>query len=358
MTTPDFAHSTLGFSTAQHVASGQRMVQPTSVKLDYFGKLPSRGDFVRGAQQPALMQQLDAWVSRAMDSMSQDVRWKMTFDAATPLHFVFLGPRQPVGLAGYVVPSQDASGRRFPFMTTGTFEVAEPARFMAMSPLALTKLWSRLATSARLAQSAPELDDAQPQLVADSVQVDTAPDAHLASFEKFAAATTLADLQAMLRPLGDTPAPSLRQTVLALGLLLAPTLQQGFAGIDKALALPLPGEPARRSAVAAFWLALVTRFAARADVELAVFFAPRLPRPRMLVGFAGASSALLQGLLDPAAASERVIDVSTAEWVEDWVSEAAGATPGLRKLSGYLLEPALSLKQVMATFREAFDAPI
>jgi len=110
--------------------------------------------------------------------------------------------------------------------------------------------------------------------------------------------------------------------------------------------------------VAAFWLALVTRFAARADVELAVFFAPRLPRPRMLVGFAGASSALLQGLLDPAAASERVIDVSTAEWVEDWVSEAAGATPGLRKLSGYLLEPALSLKQVMATFREAFDAPI
>ena len=31
------------------MASGQRMVRPTSVKLDYFGKLPSRGDFVRGA---------------------------------------------------------------------------------------------------------------------------------------------------------------------------------------------------------------------------------------------------------------------------------------------------------------------
>ena len=46
MTNPDFAHSTLGFSTAQHVASGQRMVRPTSVKLDYFGKLPSRGAFV------------------------------------------------------------------------------------------------------------------------------------------------------------------------------------------------------------------------------------------------------------------------------------------------------------------------
>jgi type VI secretion system protein ImpM len=356
MTTPDFAHSTLGFSTAQHVAQGQRMVRPTNVRLDYFGKLPSRGDFVRGAHQPALMQQLDAWVSRAMDALSEDVRWKATFDAATPLHFVFLGPRDPVGLAGYVVPSQDASGRRFPFMTTGTFDVAEPARFMAMSPLALTRLWSRLATSARLAQAAPDLSDAQPQLDAGAVQVDTAPDAHLASFEKFAAATTLADLETMLLPLGGAAAPVVRQAVLAVGLLLAPTLRQGFAGMDKALALPLPAEPAQRAAVAAFWLALVTRFALRDDVELAVFFAPHLPRPRMLVGFAGASSTLLQGLLDPALAAAQGVDVSEAAWVEDWVSEAAGATPGVRRLSGYLQEPQLSLKQVMATFREAFNA--
>lgn len=351
MTTPDFAHSTLGFSTAQHVATSQHMVKPSSVTLACFGKLPSRGDFVRSAQQPALMQQLDQWLARAMDAMSADVRWKATFDAATPLHFVFLGPRQRVGLAGYVVPSRDASGRRYPFMTTGSFDVADPARFMAVSPLALTKLWSRLATSARLAQAAADLNDVQPQLHADSVVVDTAPDAHLAGFEQFTLHTSVSALEALLHGPSHVSA---RQSILALGLLLQPAFKQTLGDASKALALPLPAEPAKRSAVAAFWLALMGRFVAGRDVELAVFFAPRAPRPRMLVGFTGASAKLLHGLLDPTLSADHVIDVGQAEWVEEWVSEAAGATAGLRKLSGYLHEPQLSLMQVMTTFREAF----
>ncbi len=347
MTTPDFAHSMLGFSTASHVATGRHLVAPSSVTLAYFGKLPSRGDFVRSARQPALMQQLDLWLARTMDAMSADVRWKSSFDAATPLHFVFLGPRQRAGLAGYLVPSHDASGRRYPFVTTGSFDVADPARFAAVSPLALTRLWSRLARSARLAQESPDLDDALPQLNADSVMVDTAPCAHLAGFEQFVSSTCVSELDAWLRL-------SARQSILALGLLLQPALQQGLGRADKALALPLPIEPTKRSAVAAFWLTLLSLFVAGSDVELAVFFAPRVSRPRMLVGFTGASARLLHGLLDPACQADHVVDAGQAAWVEDWVNDAAGATASLRKLSGYLHEPQLSLMQVMTTFREAF----
>lgn len=359
MSTTDFAHSTLGFSTAQHVASGQHLVQPSSVTLACFGKLPSRGDFVRSAQQPALMQQLDDWLARTMEAMSADVRWKATFDAATPLHFVFLGPHQRAGLAGYMVSSQDASGRRYPFMTTGSFDVADPAPFMAVSPLALTRLWSRLATSARLAQAASDLDDVQPQLQAGSVVVDTAPDAHLAGFEQFTSGTSVLMLEGLLgHPRLNV---SVRQSLLALGLLLQPAFKQGFRDIDKALALPLPTDPAKRSVVAAFWLALISRFVAGSDVELAVFFDPRAqhpdPQPRMLVGFTGASATLLHGLLDPTLNANHVIDIARAEWVEEWVSEAAGADPRLRKLSGYLHEPQLSLMQAMRTFREAFADP-
>lgn len=357
MSTPDFAHSTLGFSTASHVASGQHMVAPSRVTLAYFGKLPSRGDFVRSARQPALMQQLDQWLARTMDAMSADVRWKTTFDAATPLHFVFLGPRQRVGLAGYLVPSRDASGRRYPFITTGSFEVADPARFVAMSPLALTKLWSWLARSARLAQEAPDLADVQAQLNADAVAVvvDTAPDAHRAGFEQFVSNSSVSSLETLLH---GPQRVSARQSILALGLLLQPALRQpeahGLGTASKALALPLPAEPAKRPAVAAFWLALLSGFAAASDVELAVFFSPRAARPRMLVGFTGASARLLHGLLDPTLGTDHVIDISQAEWVEPWVDDAAGATPSLRKLSGYLHEPQLSLMQVMTTFREAF----
>lgn len=352
--TPDFAHSTLGLSTAQHVSASRKMITPCAVKLAYFGKLASRGDFVRSPEAPELMQKLDRWLARTMESMSQDVRWKATFDAATPLHFVLLGPRQHQGLAGYVVPSQDSSGRRYPFMTTGTFELGEPARFVAVSPLALTRLWSRLATSARLAQSATDLQDVQPLLHAEAVQIDTAPTAHLAGFEAFAGETTLGMLDTLLRTDDAGAPPVARQTILALGLLLQPAVQPGFAQADKAIALPLPQAASKRSAVAAFWLSLLTRFVVAHDVELAIFFVPHKQRPRMLVGFTGASATLLHGLLDPHHPGDHVLDLSHAAWVEDALTEAAGAPPALRKLSGYLQEPELSLKQTMATFREAF----
>lgn len=371
---PDFAHSTLGFTTAQHVAVGQHMVMPSAVTLAYFGKLPSRGDFVRSARQPVLMQQLDGWLARTMAAMSEDVRWKATFDAATPLHFVCLGPWQRAGLAGYLVPSQDAGGRRYPFMTTGSFDVADPARFLPMSPLALTKLWSRLATSARLAQAAPDLQDAQPQLHADAVVVDTAPDAHRADFERFVANTSVNRLDTLMRAQhrGDAidaeraDDASVRQTILALGLLLRPAVQHGFGRVDKTLSLPLPADPTQRSVVAAFWLALIRPFVMRHDVELAIFFAPRVQRPRMVVGFSGASATLLQSLLDPHPhhhphrhpphpSAPQEIDLSQAAWVESAVNETAAGSNGLRKLSTYLHDPQLSLKQVLATFGEAFE---
>ena len=40
----------------------------------YFGKLPSRGDFVRSTQQGALTQMLDQWLSQGLELVSVDPR--------------------------------------------------------------------------------------------------------------------------------------------------------------------------------------------------------------------------------------------------------------------------------------------
>ena len=39
------------------------------VPLAYFGKIPSRGDFVRSANQPGLIQMLDRWLSQGIELM-------------------------------------------------------------------------------------------------------------------------------------------------------------------------------------------------------------------------------------------------------------------------------------------------
>ncbi len=38
----------------------------------YFGKIPGRGDFVKSATASAVIQQLDTWVTRALELMFED----------------------------------------------------------------------------------------------------------------------------------------------------------------------------------------------------------------------------------------------------------------------------------------------
>ena len=56
-------------------------------ELLYFGKLPSRGDFVRSAQHTSLVADLDQWQSRTLERLSTDTRWKLVYDAAPDLSF-------------------------------------------------------------------------------------------------------------------------------------------------------------------------------------------------------------------------------------------------------------------------------
>ena len=60
---------------------------PTPTAVGYFGKIPSRGDFVKGSDNPALIKVLDDWLAFAMDLMSNDARGKLHYDSVAPLHF-------------------------------------------------------------------------------------------------------------------------------------------------------------------------------------------------------------------------------------------------------------------------------
>ena len=84
-----------------------------ALNISYFGKLPSRGDFLKAqGNNHQLIAMLDRWAGQGLEQLSQDVAWKQLYDMGHPLNFAILGSRSRAAIAGHLLPSTDASGRR------------------------------------------------------------------------------------------------------------------------------------------------------------------------------------------------------------------------------------------------------
>ena len=319
---------------------------PTT-QIGYFGKIPGRGDFIKHGDNPALLKLLDDWLANAMDLMSADARWKLTYDALPPLHFAFIGPRRGRAIAGHIAASSDASSRRFPFLMMSTMEVEQPAAFVANSPLVLSRLWNRLeALSSEL--RGPDAANALQTASHASIDLDLRAAAYEAAFNDFLDMQTVGELDALLAPTGFTG--TVRQVLLALGLLLQPVMASSSSRLEKSLELPLPADPLYRNLVAAFWMHLIAPFLARADFELALFITRIRGRHALVLGFCGASAQTLHAIMEPQAALEHHIAFDDLAWVE----EQADSDYAIKKASTYLAQANLSLKSAHDTFRAAF----
>jgi type VI secretion system protein ImpM len=318
--------------------------------LVFFGKLPSRGDFVRSHQAPALIQTLDRWLTAGVEALATDVRWKTLYDQAPTAGLLLMGTGSSRGLAGHLIASNDASGRRFPFITAVALDVPRPLAFLTYSPLLLARVWAQLESHARQAFAAVDAGATLAALADATIETEPVTNAFDAQFADFLDLQTVGALDAMLASSGHPG--QLRPLMLGLGLLLGPVLASGAARLDKGLLLPLPADPMYRPLVAALWLDLIAGFLARANFELTLMLPSREDgnAPVLLLGLQGASPRALHALLDPATQQEAYVDARDADWVDDCVGHDAG----LHKLSSYLQQPGLSLAQAVRTFKEVF----
>ncbi|MDH5823744.1 type VI secretion system-associated protein TagF [Luteimonas sp. RD2P54] len=324
------------------------MSQTVSAAVSYFGKVPSRGDFVRTADNHQLMALLDRWAGSSIELLSQNPDWKRLYDEAPDVHYAFMGSRSRLVVCGHFLPSRDASQRRFPLLSAIRLEVGNPLGFIARSPMALSRVWAGLSRQARSAVVADEAAAPLQELAESRYDLSIEPVAYAAPFADFMELQTIGSLERLLRDSGH-PDVVLRRTLPALGLLLQPVLTGSGVTIDKGLELPLPRDPLYRPLVGAFWLDIVAAFVARGDFELAVLVRDE-DAPRMIVGFNGADQQILRAVLDPQAAAEHLIRVQDAEWVDDHL-------PGdyaLNKLASYVDRHDLSLKAARAIFGETF----
>lgn len=321
--------------------------------ISYFGKLPSRGDFVRTPESHQLMMLLDRWAGQGLELLAGDTAWKQIYDEAPAQHFAFVGSRTKLAIGGHYLPSRDSSQRRFPFVAATRFEVAQPLAFIGRSPLALSRLWSSLARSGQQIVTAEDPTEPLRSLADGRVTVNTDPGVYDAAFDDFIELQDIGSLQALLRQSGY-PELQLRWLLPALGMLLQPVIAGGAAQIDKGLSFPLPEDALYRPLVAAFWLDLLAGFLGRAEFELTVLIcnaaSASAPGPRLVIGFNGADGRLLQATLNRRVGDEQLIAVDDAEWVEDHI----GGDYALNRLVSYIDRDDLSLRAARKAFNETF----
>ncbi len=320
--------------------------QQQSLKTAYFGKIPSRGDFVKNANHPQLVATLDSWLAATMERLAQDPGWKTLYDQARPLDFAFLGSRSKLAVAGHFIPSRDASNRRFPFLAAAPMDAGRPLEFIARSPMALSRIWSQLSGATAELERLPDASGALHVL--GELVLQAAP-ASNDGFGSFVDLQTIERVEQMLRHNGHTL--RLHDTIIAIGLLLQPVMSSASSHLEKGLILPLPEDPLYRNLMAQFWMTLLTPFLARADFELSLFIGLIGGKERLAVGFKGASSGTLCSLLSsPQALQEGNVVLEETPWVASHLRDSHG----LAKLSSYLDQPRLSLRQAIDTFREVF----
>ncbi len=325
------------------------MTLTPSTSATCFGKLPSRGDFVKGPSQHALIGMLDKWLSSTMESLSDDPRWKTAYDEAPAIDFAFVGARSRVSIVGHLRPSQDASGRRFPFLTAATIERDDVLMFRC-GPAGLSRSFGHLRSVARAALSGEEL----PLLLAELAELNCGADFSLAldadPLGHFVRRTSIASFAGMISP--EVSGNAIRRIILAIGVLMRPILASGGSPIEKALVLPLPDDERYRNLAASLWLYLVTAFLRKTTCELQLLIARSAQGARLVIGFNGASPRTLLTVMSPHTAPEQAIVLDDPEWIEEHPSLTDDY--GVAKLSTYLHQGGTTLEAAVNTFREVF----
>lgn len=321
---------------------------PLLAQSIYFGKLPSRGDFVRSAVGAPLIHKLDEWMSQAVELMTEDPRWKLVYDGAPPVHFAVLGPGHQAGLVGHLVASRDTSGRRFPFVRAASIELPQPERFLPYAAHALMPLWQLQQGDVQRALDAETFSEHL--LSTEPVSVKVSPSALRDEHLAYSGVHTLSQLSLWISAASTSEVVSVRQTLLALGMLLQPVRFQGIVGLSKGLILPLPVEASMFAAVTSFWTHLIAPFFLTTNAELAFMLSWHGEQPVLLVGFHGVSPVTLRSALDLEFARAQHLQVVEAQWVEEWVD----SDYGLRKLSTVLRDGSLSWSAAAEMFHEVF----
>jgi type VI secretion system protein ImpM len=296
-----------------------RLGGPASKDFAIFGKLPGRADFLRVNASLPVCQELDESLQAALGEVARSPGWQEHFDGLPIVDVFWASERSGTAFLGSAVPSQDASGRRFPLLAGLVLELQEARKIGPLLPLAGELLLNQIRLFLRQAiSSRPEVNTLIDYLKFqasgkghDFLDPDLTQDIHL----QFLAGEPWWEIGRAFSP--EAPEQALQTALLHL-LFHTHATPRGMDLAQRSASLPLLAEPGRTTLHQVCWLDILLHLSAAPgrswDRQWLVRQYPL--KLRLLAHPSGASGREFAGMLldDPAPDLQLNLQAGTRPW--------------------------------------------
>lgn len=301
-----------------------------------FGKIPALGDFVRTPSPSDEMLAFEAWLTRAIEAGEARAgsSFRDAFAVAPPYAFLWSGAidkKQRGVLAGVILPSHDAVGRRFPLVVCAPLPASALAAQPHVAPLVLHDFFHQAVVTAERAarmRSQAELHAQIASLAPPSLEDATSA---IARYTSWTRAQRAIDVWTSL-----FGADAERAARYALYLLVEATAAyrgQETPPLPLGVRAPLGGDPGATPTTSAMWLDLVRQVAGWKTTVPSFFVPLAEDAPRALIQLgAEPPPSVLTDLYAPSADSPNVceltpgVDARMPSVVPSSVERAVGTT--------------------------------
>ncbi len=328
---------------------------PETTPLVYFGKLPSRGDFVRARAHISETTIIDQWVSQALslsEAISQETPLanytseKKALDETLVLNFSHIDTNSKQIITGVLIPSHDSSHRKYPFVGFSLIHLDKPKRWMNYLPIKSLSLWD--GTYQALSAAKYHTDDIKVTegLTNCLLPIDKNASTH---YYDFINNTTLQDIALLM----NISKSQLIQQIIATGLLFLPTFTKGFNGLNKSIRWALTIDKTTSIYMATFWHDLIYDFYQPHQLYLNTYFYRSSNEYQLVLSFIKPEGHVLSQLLsNENASSDNCVAIADSLWTQVYIDKDIGLT----RFNKILSQEDLYLYDARQLFKQTFLA--